>query len=180
MPTPHGLDGARHCVHCAAPLQPKRLRGDHLDRLACPACGWVLYHGPEIAAGTVPLYEGRIVLIRRAVRPSKGLWTFPCGYMERDETLEEGARRETLEECGLEVELDGLLGAFSYPPGPEPGGRVVVVAYAAVATGGVPIAGDDADEVRLCDPDDLPWDELAFSSSRDALNAWLKRNRPPG
>ncbi|MHC4922844.1 MAG: NUDIX domain-containing protein [Planctomycetota bacterium] len=177
MAPPYGLDNARHCVHCAGPLQPKRMHGDHMDRLVCVGCGWILYRGPDVASGTVTIHEGKIVLVRRAVEPSKGLWTFPCGFTEREETLEEGAVRETLEECGLEVRLEGLLGAFSYPPDESAGGRVVVVAYAATSIGGTLVAGDDADDVMLVTRDEIPWEALSFASTRDALRAFLERQR---
>jgi ADP-ribose pyrophosphatase YjhB (NUDIX family) len=169
------LAAARHCPLCGAPLGTRRPPGESRDRLVCGECGFVLYLGLKVAAGTVPVLDGRVVLIRRGVSPGKGLWSFPCGYAEIDETLEQCAVRETLEEAGIEVRLAGLLGAYSYPPAASAGGRVAVVCYAAEVAGGEPRAGDDADEVALFRPDAIPWGELAFSSSRDALRDWLAR-----
>jgi ADP-ribose pyrophosphatase YjhB (NUDIX family) len=169
------LAGSRHCPHCGAPLATRRPEGDARERLVCGACGFVLYLGLKVAAGTVPLLDGRVVLIRRGVPPGEGLWSFPCGYAEVDETLEQCAVRETLEEAGVEVRLRGLLGAYSYPPSAGAGGRVAVVCYAAEVAGGEPRAGDDAREVGLFGPGEIPWEELAFASSRDALRDWLAR-----
>ena len=164
---------SRHCPHCGARLASRRPPGDSRDRLVCRACGFVFYMGLKVAAGTVAVHEGRIVLVRRGVPPGEGLWSFPCGYAEVSETLEVCAVRETAEETGLEVRLTGLLGAYSYPPEVDDVSRVAVLAYAAEVVGGTPAAGDDATDVRLVLPDEIPWDDLAFQSSHDALRDWL-------
>ncbi|MCI0343313.1 MAG: NUDIX hydrolase [Planctomycetales bacterium] len=167
---------ARFCPQCGSELARFPPPGEKRPRLVCPRCSFVLYENPKVAAGTVPATPGGLVLIRRGVPPGEGLWSFPCGYVEIEETLEQTAVRETEEECGARVELEGLLGAYSYPP---PRGdtslRVVIVAYAARVVGGDLRAGDDAREVRVFPAADLPWDELAFWSTRDALKAWLGR-----
>lgn len=175
MGLPRDLRLSRFCPHCASPLAERRPPGDGRDRLVCPACGFILYLGLKAAAGTVPVLDGRLVLIRRGVPPEEGLLSFPCGYAEIDETLEECALRETREECGLEVRLEGLLGAYSYPPSVDDGSRVAVIAYAAAVVGGEPVAGDDATEVVLADPAAVPWGDLAFLSARDAIRDRLAR-----
>jgi ADP-ribose pyrophosphatase YjhB (NUDIX family) len=172
---PADLGGSRHCPHCAGGLETRRPPADQRDRLVCARCGFILYLGPKVAAGTVPVVDGRILLIRRGVPPGEGLWSFPCGYVEVDETLEACAVRETREEAGVEVRLEGLLGAYSYPPGAEGGGRVAIVVYAASVASGRPAAGDDATEVALFAPEAIPWADLAFLSSRDALRDRLAR-----
>jgi ADP-ribose pyrophosphatase YjhB (NUDIX family) len=176
---PRDLRGSRFCPHCGGALRSRRPEGDRHSRLVCGACGFILYLGLKVAAGTVAERDDRIVLIRRGVPPGEGLWSFPCGYAETDETLERCAIRETREETGLAVRLRGLLGAYSYPPSRTSGGRVAVLAYEALVTGGRPRAGDDALEVRLARPAEIPWRELAFSSSRDALRDWLARRGLP-
>ena len=52
-----------------------------------------------MVVGTIPLFESKILLCRRAIEPCRGLWTLPAGYLENGETVAEGARRETLEEA---------------------------------------------------------------------------------
>jgi ADP-ribose pyrophosphatase YjhB (NUDIX family) len=171
------LAASRHCPLCGAGLETRRPPGDGRDRLVCGACGFVLYLGLKVAAGTVPVLDGRVVLIRRGVAPGEGLWSFPCGFAEIDETLEQCAVRETREEAGIDVRLRGLLGAYSYPPSGGAGGRVAIVCYAAEVAGGEPRAGDDAREVGLFLPDAIPWEDLAFASSRDALRDWMAHLR---
>jgi ADP-ribose pyrophosphatase YjhB (NUDIX family) len=163
----------KFCVQCGKALEARVPRGDHRPRKVCPACGFIHYVQPKIAAGAVVEHDGRLILIKRNVEPRIGFWSFPCGFVEADETLEEGARRETLEEVGLDVELAGHLGTYSYPQSWH-GGTVVVVVYRARSVGGAPKAGDDAEEVRLVAPSEIPWNDLAFDSSHAALRDWLR------
>ena len=166
------LAHARFCVLCAAELESTVPEGDDRPRRRCPACGTVLYHNPRIAAGTVPVHEGRVALIRRGVQPGRGKWSWPCGYVEIDETVKECAVRETREESGLEVTLGPLLGMYSYPLGHDGGAPdtgMVIVAFAATVDATELCAGDDADAAQWFAPDEIPWEEIAFDSSLRGL-----------
>lgn len=164
----------RFCSMCASPLEPKTPPLDNRERLVCPKCGHVAYLQPKVAAGTITESDGKIVLIRRGVDPKKGCWSFPCGYMEIDEAVATTAKRETEEETGLQIELTGHLGTYSYADSPV-GGSIVIVVYRARATGGELVPGDDVTEAKFVRPDRIIWDELAFRSTHDALRDWLKR-----
>ncbi len=158
-------------------MQKKVPEGDFRKRSICQACGYIHYLDPKIACGTIPEYEGRIVLIRRKIDPRAGYWSFPCGFMEVDETTQQAAVRETKEETGLDVALGEHLGTYSYTKSWW-GGSVVVVAYSASITSTSepdPRGGDDAAEARFFSPADIPWEELAFKSSSEALRDWGKR-----
>lgn len=142
-------------------------------RPVCPACGFVYYLNPTVAAGTLVEESGRIVLVRRKAEPRAGYWGLPAGYVEADESAEEAAIRETREEVGLDVELDDLLGVYSY--GDELHRRGVLILYAAHAVGGSLQAGDDAAEAAFFAPDELPPDEkIAFRTHRQALRDWRR------
>jgi len=172
----------KFCSRCGSPMSKSIPPGDSRPRPVCGACGFVHYLDPKVACGCVVDLDGRLALIRRAIPPQKGFWSFPCGFMEVDETTEAAAVRETKEETGLDVALEGHLGTYSYPDSFY-GGSVVVVVYAARATGGTPKADDDVDEIRLVPPAEIPWDRLAFRSSVAALRDWLRRrglDAPPG
>jgi len=158
----------KFCPKCGTPLVLK-MRGDR-QRPVCPACGFVVYLNPAVAAGTLVEMDGRVVLIRRGVEPRQGYWGLPAGYVEADESAEEAAIRETHEEAGLEVELDDLLGVYSFGGGARE--RGVLVLYSAHAVGGELRAGDDALDARTFAPDELP--EIAFSTHRDALREWRR------
>ncbi len=166
------LSDPHYCIKCAGLMEKKVPQGDNRERSVCRGCGFVHYLDPKIACGTVPEHEGRIVLIRRKIDPRAGSWSFPCGFMEVDETTQEAAVRETREETGLEVELQDHLGTWSYVKSWW-GGSVVIVAYRArILSNPVPVAGDDAAEALFFDPSEIPWDDLAFKSSTEALRQW--------
>lgn len=138
--------------------------------MVCSRCGFVYYLDPKIAACTVTTHEDRIVLARRAISPGYGQWVIPGGFVDRGETVESAAIRETFEETEMKVRLTALLNIYSYP-----GSLVVIVVYLAERLAGVPRAGDETLEIGLFPPPDIPWDNLAFSSTRDALRDYLAR-----
>ena len=140
-------------------------------RPVCTACGHIVYLDPKVAVGTIIPHEGGIVLLRRAIEPGVGKWVFPGGFVDRGESLEEAATREAWEEVGLDVEPVSLLGAYSYRAYP-----VVIVVYRARVVGGVLKAGDEALEARVFAADGVPWSDIAFESTKDALHVFLRNN----
>lgn len=162
----------RFCIKCAGNMEKRFPEGENRERSICRECGYIHYLDPKIACGTIPEHEGRIVLIRRKLDPRAGFWSFPCGFMEVDETTRQAAIRETREETGLDVELRDHLGTYSYAKSWW-GGSVVIVAYTArILSKPVPRAGDDAAEARFYAPSEIPWNDLAFKSSTEALRDW--------
>lgn len=172
MSTLHTHDEAhefRFCPRCAHALEQRILKASEPPRLVCPACDFVFYLDPKIAVGTIIRSESsRIVLVRRAIEPGYGKWVFPGGYVDRGEPLHAAAIREAREECGLEVRLDGLINIYSYA-----GRTPVIVAYAATAIGGALSADDECLEAMEVDAAEIPWNELAFRSTQDALRDYL-------
>ena len=163
----------RFCPVCGSPLDSRALKAGEPMRLVCtsPACGFVFYLDPKLAVGTIiRMPDGRIVLARRAIEPGFGQWVFPGGYVDRGEEVRTAAVREAREEAGIEVRLDGLVGIYSYP-----GTTAVIIVYLATWTSGELVVDDESTEIRAFHPDDVPWDELAFSSTRDALRDYLRR-----
>ena len=79
--------------------------GDNLPRAVCTVCGTIHYENPRIVVGCVPEWQGRILLCRRAIMPRRGYWTTPAGFMEKGESLQAAAARETLEEAEARVEI---------------------------------------------------------------------------
>jgi ADP-ribose pyrophosphatase YjhB (NUDIX family) len=157
------------CSQCGTRLVEKDT-GDRF-RPVCPACGHVVYLNAIVAAGTLVEERGQVVLVRRGAQPKAGHWALPGGYVEADESAEEAAIRETQEEVGLGVELDGLLDVYSFDNTPL--GKGVLLLYAAHVTGGELQAGDDAVEAAFFAPEDLP-DDIAFSTHRQALRDWCR------
>ncbi|HLY11876.1 MAG TPA: NUDIX hydrolase [Planctomycetota bacterium] len=163
----------KFCSRCGAPMSKAVPAGDSRPRHVCATCSFVHYLDPKVACGTIAEIDGRFALIERGIDPRKGFWSFPCGFMEIDETTEQAALRETKEETGLDVRLDGHLGTYSYPDNFY-GGAIVVVVYRATILGGTLKADDDCSDAKMVTPGDVPWDQLAFKSSISAIQDWLK------
>lgn len=159
----------RFCPACGGPLESRLLKEGEPPRLVCTACGFVFYLDPKLAVGTIISVDGsRVVLVKRAIDPGYGKWVFPGGYVDRGEEIRAAAVREAREETGLEIRLDRLINIYSYA------GRVpVIVVYAATAVGGCLACDDEGLEVRLFALDEIPWDELAFRSTGEALREFL-------
>ena len=153
------LEGLRFCPRCGATPEidfPRSLR--------CPSCGYASFYNPKPVAGAIPREpNGRVWLLRRGFDPAAGLWTFPGGFVDLGESVEDAARREAKEELEVDIELTALVGVYSRPED-----RVLLVVYAATLTGD-PRPTDEAPEVRAFAPADVPWDELAFWSTEQAL-----------
>ena len=159
----------RFCPRCGAGLESRLLKATEPARLVCTSCGFVFYIDPKIAVGTIiRAASGAIVLVRRAIEPGYGKWVFPGGYVDRGEPLTDAAIREAREECGLEVRLDGLVNIYSYA-----GRTPVIVVYAATAIGGSLAPDEECLESAEFVPVSIPWDELAFQSTRDGLHDYL-------
>jgi 8-oxo-dGTP diphosphatase len=160
----------QYCPVCGGTLHSKTLKPGEPDRLVCSKCDFVFYLDPKVVACSIVEMEGRIVLLKRAIDPQKGKWVLPGGYVDRGEEVKAAALREMEEECGLQIRTKELLGLYSYP-----GKLSVVVVYVAEPLGGNLIVGDETAEVGLYSPESIPWDELAFQSTIDALKDYLKK-----
>lgn len=138
--------------------------GDDHERLVCPDCGYIAYENPKVVVGAVCTWEDKILLCRRAIDPRTGFWTLPAGYMELNETSEQGAAREAWEEARADLRIEALLAVYNIPRISQ----VQLIYRAHLVTPNVS-AGPESQEVGLFSWDDIPWDELAFPSVRWAL-----------
>jgi 8-oxo-dGTP diphosphatase len=160
----------RFCPPCGGPLSSRVIKAGEPERLVCEACGFVMYLNPKLASCAITTVDGKVVLLRRGIDPEKGKWAFPGGFVDRGETAAAAAERETREEVGLLVEAEGLVGVYSYP-----GSEVVVVVYSARLVGGAMGIGDECLEVCTFPPEEIPWADLAFRSTREALRDYVRR-----
>jgi ADP-ribose pyrophosphatase YjhB (NUDIX family) len=159
----------RFCPRCAGHLEGRVLKESEPERLVCGRCGFVFYLGPKLVAGAIAELDDGIVLIQRSIEPGYGRWTFPGGFVERGEVAENAAARETLEETGLEIEVGGIVGLYTYE------GQIPAIAvFAAKVLGGEPTPLDETLDVRSFTRDELPWSEMAFPSTERALKDYLR------
>ena len=154
----------RFCHRCGGRLTLRTVHDK--ARPTCPDCGYVVFLDPKLAVVVLVSMDGRLVLVRRAIEPALGRWSFPSGYVDRGETVEEAAReREVHEETGLEVRLTGFVGLYSGRDNP-----VVLAVYSADVTGGELVVGYEAEDVGLYPPDELP--DMPFPHDEQILADW--------
>src|SRR3990170_3893676 len=165
----HGHIAYRFCPRCGGALEKRSVKALEPKRLVCQACSFIFYQDPKVVAGTIFTLNGGVVLLRRGVEPALGKWVFPGGYVDRGESVEQAALRETREESQLEVVIGSLLNVYSYPQSPN-----VIIVYAAQIVGGALAAADESLEAATFLPQTIPWQELAFDSTRDALKDYIK------
>ncbi len=155
-----------YCQRCGERLSETRIEGR--TRPHCPACGYVVYLDPKVAAAVLVLQDGKLLLVKRGVEPAMGEWAFPSGYVDRGEVVEDAARREVKEETGLDVELDGFVGLYSLAGNP-----VVLAVFSGKSTGGKLEAGHDAEEAAWFALDHLP--DLPFPHDDQILRDFFAK-----
>lgn len=159
------------CPRCGHELE-LREKDDGRLRPTCDSCRYVHYANPGLAVGVLLTDENnRVCLILRGEEPRKGYWGLPAGFMEGDETAENGALRECHEETGLRAALEGLYEAFSYKHADHKSSGVLLI-YRARIIGGAPQAGTDTVDVKFFAADEIPFEQLAFHAHIEALEKW--------
>jgi ADP-ribose pyrophosphatase YjhB (NUDIX family) len=163
-----------YCSRCGAELTFDAVIGEDRDRHACAACGHIMYVNPRLVVTTLPITDdGEIVLIRRGIEPGLGSWAQPGGFLEVDETVNQGAIRETYEETGLLVEPGEIVGLYTRLEA-----AVVTIVFEARIVGGKASPTVEATEVTAYPADAIPWDRIAFRTTFWALRDWLRLRHP--
>jgi len=163
-----GPETYRFCPQCGGALAERLIKAGEPKRLVCTQCGFIFYVDPKLAVLALVPYEGGLVMVRRAIEPGYGLWVVPGGFVDLGEKVEEAVVRETQEEAGLLVRVVRLLNVHSYRRS-----RTVVLSYITEYLSGSLAAGDEELEARVFRAEEIPWEGIAFSSTRDALKEYL-------
>ncbi len=156
-------DEVKFCIRCGTELGSKEWGGR--VRPACPNCGWVYFADPKVAVSVLVEQDGAVLLVQRKMKPRRGFWTLPGGFMDAGEDPAAAAARECLEETGLVVAVGDLI---QYNAGREhQRGADLVLIFAAKVVGGQLQAGDDAGQAVFFQRNALP--ELAFTATQQVL-----------
>lgn len=159
----------KYCSNCGHALDIRIPEGDNRPRSCCPQCGTIHYVNPKIVVGTIPVYQGQVLLCKRAIEPRYGYWTLPAGFMELAETTHEGALRETWEEAGAKAELGPLFTMLDV----KRADQVHLFFRAHLPTPDYS-AGEESLDVQLFDEADIPWQDLAFKTVETTLKLFFK------
>jgi ADP-ribose pyrophosphatase YjhB (NUDIX family) len=162
----------QHCRLCGSTTHYRVPPDDNRERAVCNACGEIHYENPLNVVGTLPVWGEQVLLCRRNIEPRYGLWTLPAGFMELGETTAEGALRETTEEAGARVELQGLFTLLNVV-------RVgqVHMYYRARLQDTQFAPGPETIEARLFDEREIPWEQLAFRTVQETLRHFFDDRR---
>jgi len=159
----------KFCSQCGQLLEQRIPEGDNRLRYVCAHCQTIHYQNPNIVAGCLPVYGDKILLCKRAIEPRSGLWTLPAGFMENNETVEQAAMRESMEEANANVELEQLYSVFSLPHVNQVymmfRGKLLDLDFS---------PGAESEDVALFAPDMIPWDALAFPTINHTLEFLLE------
>jgi ADP-ribose pyrophosphatase YjhB (NUDIX family) len=159
----------KFCSNCGAPVALRIPPGDTLPRYVCGGCGLVHYQNPKMVVGSIPDWDGKLLLCKRAIEPRYGLWTLPAGFMENGETMAQGAVRETLEEAKARVTLDDMFTVLSVPHINQ-----VHLFYRARLLDLDFAPGTESLEVALFEESAIPWGELAFRTIAATLKHYYE------
>ena len=161
-----------YCSDCGDKTSLKNIPNDRLPRNVCRCCGRIHYENPKIIVGSLPVLNDSVLLCKRAINPSIGMWTIPSGFMEIGESLEDGARREALEEANLTFEIIKLYGNYSIP---EIGQVLFVFLVTILNENYAPM--DETSEVKLFKIDNIPWSKIAFPSVKYFLKNYVQDHK---
>lgn len=157
------------CSQCGHPLSHEAPPDDTRVRDLCKHCGAVHYRNPLNVVGVVPIWHNQVLLCRRAIEPRLGRWTLPAGFMELDETSEQGAMRENQEESGAPIRLRSLLTVIDVPAVNQ-----VHLYYLADVLQPRLAPGPESLEAAFFDFADIPWNDLAFRTVSTTLRHYLE------
>lgn len=158
----------RFCAACGQPVARRVPAGDSRDRDCCDHCGTIHYQNPRPVVGTIPVWEDKVLLCKRAIEPRLGYWTLPAGFMEIGETTAEGAQRETLEEAGARIAMGPLFTMIDVPHAEQ-----VHLFYRAELLDLDFVAGTESLAVRLFTEAQVPWHDLAFRTVSTTLELFF-------
>lgn len=161
------LSPINFCSACGAPVELQVPPQDNRLRHVCTACGEIHYQNPKLIVGSIPEWQGKILLCRRAIEPRYGLWTLPAGFMENGETTAEAALRETLEEANARVTIGELYSIHNLPHINQ-----VHLLFRASLLDLDFSPGQESLEVRLFEEHEIPWETLAFRPVIFTLRHW--------
>lgn len=160
----------KYCPECGGKTAHKIPEDDTRPRAICNVCGVIHYQNPKVVTGTLPIWKNKVLLCKRAIEPRAGYWTLPAGFMENQESVEQGAARETMEEANAEVADMSLYTVFSITRI----NQVYMIFRANLTAENAFYPGVESLETALFAEDEIPWDGIAFKIIKRSLEYYFQ------
>jgi len=158
----------KYCSKCGHEVESKIVEDDHRPRFVCPSCNTIHYQNPNVVVGSIPMWQGKILMARRSIEPRIGTWNLPAGFLENGETVEEGAARELYEETKAKIENLRLFSVYSVA-------RInqIHIYYIADLISDYYEITPESSEIQLMEISEIPWDEISFPSTMFNLKKYV-------
>jgi ADP-ribose pyrophosphatase YjhB (NUDIX family) len=158
----------KYCSNCGNKVVFEKPQNDHIERFVCIECNMIHYENPKLIVGCIPIFDGKIMLCRRGIQPMANYWNLPAGFMENNETMQEGAMREVMEETGISVTIERLVTAFTVKHYHQ-----VHMHFLAEMHNTNWNLTTESIEIKLFAIDEIPWNEIAFQSNTFTLKNYI-------
>ena len=157
----------KYCHWCGCALVIKAL--NESDKHYCDNCDRFIFEDPKLAVVVLVSKKDKLLLVKRAIEPKLGKWSFPSGYVDLGESVESAALREVKEETGMEIKINFLVGVYSSSTRP-----LVLLAYGAEVSGGNVKLNHEVLDVEYFSPNSLP--DMPFPHDDEILKDWTSFN----
>jgi len=159
----------KFCSECGHSVNFEIPESDDRLRYVCVECKTIHYQNPKVVVGSLPVFEDKVLLCKRAIEPRRGYWTLPAGFLENEETTLEGAQRETWEEALAKLDNATLYRLYDVPHIAQ-----IYIFFLAELSEGEFGVGPESLECKLYDEQDIPWEEIAFPVVRQTLEEYFE------
>jgi ADP-ribose pyrophosphatase YjhB (NUDIX family) len=161
----------RYCAYCAGELRRQLNPFDNLQRLTCMRCLEIVYENPKVLVTCFATWEDKVLWMKRATAPYRGLWTIPAGFMEAGETPQAAAAREILEETHAEVDSQSLQ---FFELGTLTDISQVYLVFRGRLKHPHFQTSHEAEAVALFAESEVPWDEFAYPEIEAAMRQFYR------
>jgi len=161
-----------YCSYCGSDKIIKEIpKNEDVTRSVCSNCKTIHYVNPNMVVGCIVEYNGKILLAKRGIEPRLNFWNLPCGFLEMNENVEDGAIREVYEETGLQVKISKLHTVYNVVHS----GQVYLIFLATTENANFKKTFETL-ESKFFSPEEIPWDNIAFSANTFALKKFIDQD----
>ncbi|MDI9347151.1 MAG: NUDIX hydrolase [Methylacidiphilales bacterium] len=166
----------KYCSSCGSDAMVFEIPAhDTKERYICKKCNTIYYTNPKIVVGCIIQCHEQILLCERNIEPRKGFLTYPAGFMENYETLQEACIRETREEAGVNIQNPRLFALYNLPTS----NQIFVVYHHYVSDTKTEEYCDETASLSWVNLNEIPFNQLAFPIIVETLKSLIEGKKTP-